>query len=265
MKSKSLNPRKGLAVLKLYIASGTYNDQSVTGNVVVNTGNVILKDMVIEGNLYLAEGIGQGNVTLDSVAVKGTTFANSGGENSIMLQNTTLESLFVEKRDGKIRILAKDSTVVAYAEFHSGATLKKEGTDRTFESIEIQKIPSSHRIILDGDYALVNIEAPYADIEIVDGIVDTLNVADTASGSNIQIAQGAAVKTLTADAPVGITGKGQITNARINASGVSMEQKPDNVTLAEGVSIFRSSSIPPLVRADGTASPLARKQTGTEP
>ncbi|MDD4402056.1 MAG: S-layer homology domain-containing protein [Desulfitobacteriaceae bacterium] len=60
---------------------------SVEGNLVVNTAGVELKEMVIAGNLYLTEGIGDGNVVLDSVIVKGTTFIAGGRKNNIIIKN----------------------------------------------------------------------------------------------------------------------------------------------------------------------------------
>ncbi len=45
----------------------------VTGNVLVNTPGVTLKNMTIEGNLYLASGIADGDITLDGVVVFGKT------------------------------------------------------------------------------------------------------------------------------------------------------------------------------------------------
>ena len=223
------------AVDQLYVAAGTYKESKVAGNAVVKTGDVILKDMVIEGNLYLAEGIGQGNVTLENVTVKGKTFVNGGGENSIILQNTTLGSLVIEKKDGKIRIVAKDGTVVAYAELHSGARLEEEGTGSGFENVEVQEILPGQQIILDGDFKLVNIEAPGVAMQVTDGTVGTFTIGSHASGSSIQVAQGTVVGTLAANAPVSVSGQGKITHAQINAAGVVLEQRPGRVTLSAGV------------------------------
>jgi hypothetical protein len=58
--------------------AGTYTG-TVAGSLVVNTGAVILKDMTINGDLYLAQGIGSGKVTLDNVTVKGRTVVRGGG------------------------------------------------------------------------------------------------------------------------------------------------------------------------------------------
>ena len=56
---------------------GIYTE-SMSGNVLINTKGVTLKNMTIEGDLYLAQGIGSEAVTLDNVTVKGTVYINGG-------------------------------------------------------------------------------------------------------------------------------------------------------------------------------------------
>lgn len=65
---------------QLIMKPGTYS-QSVSGNVIVSSGGVTLKDMTIEGNLYLTQGIGEGQVSLENVTVKGKVFINGGTVN----------------------------------------------------------------------------------------------------------------------------------------------------------------------------------------
>ncbi|RCX18585.1 S-layer family protein [Fontibacillus phaseoli] len=53
---------------------GDFSEGTVRGNVIVNKGKVTLKDTVVEGNLYLTAGIGEGTAILQNVVVKGATF-----------------------------------------------------------------------------------------------------------------------------------------------------------------------------------------------
>ena len=48
------------------------------GNTMINVPNVVLKDVVIDGDLYLAEGIGSGGIILDNVTVKGRVVVEGG-------------------------------------------------------------------------------------------------------------------------------------------------------------------------------------------
>lgn len=97
------------------------------GNFVVNTGGVTLHDTRIEGDLYLTQGIGDGEVTLDGVVVMGRTFIEGGGENSIIITNSLLtQEVMVLKADGRIRIVARGDTTVGRMIMNSGASLEEE-------------------------------------------------------------------------------------------------------------------------------------------
>jgi len=54
----------------LYYKPGTYSED-VDSNLVINTKGIILKDMTINGNLYLTQGIGNEKIRLENVNVKG--------------------------------------------------------------------------------------------------------------------------------------------------------------------------------------------------
>lgn len=50
------------------------------GNVIINIVNVILKDIEISGNLYIIEGVGDGDVIIENVKVDGKVIVLGGGE-----------------------------------------------------------------------------------------------------------------------------------------------------------------------------------------
>ena len=60
---------------------------SAAGNMVVNSPGIELQNMVISGNLYLTEGIGDGKVVLNGVTVNGKIFISKGNENSIIIKS----------------------------------------------------------------------------------------------------------------------------------------------------------------------------------
>ncbi|MEG0579691.1 MAG: S-layer homology domain-containing protein, partial [Niameybacter sp.] len=57
--------------------AGTYTDH-LEGNVVIQAADVILKDVVINGNVYLSESIGEGKVRFDNVTVNGSIYVQGG-------------------------------------------------------------------------------------------------------------------------------------------------------------------------------------------
>ncbi len=90
--------------------SGTINKNTNT-NLIVNTKDVMLKDIVIGGNLYLTEGIGEGNTILDNVVVKGKVIVNGGGLNSLSIINSQLNSVSVDKKQGLANVVLSNTTV----------------------------------------------------------------------------------------------------------------------------------------------------------
>ncbi|MEG0579901.1 MAG: S-layer homology domain-containing protein, partial [Niameybacter sp.] len=57
--------------------AGTYT-ASLKGGTVINAGDVTLKDITIDGNLYITQAVANSKVTLDNVKVTGTLYIDGG-------------------------------------------------------------------------------------------------------------------------------------------------------------------------------------------
>lgn len=67
------------AIKGFYTEAGTYtSDEKISGIVVVNTGDVILENMDIDGDLILAPGVGDGVVILKDTIVSGEIITQGG-------------------------------------------------------------------------------------------------------------------------------------------------------------------------------------------
>lgn len=86
--------------------AGIYS-QDIDGHLVVNTANVELKDMVITGNLYLAEGIGEGDVKLNNVTVLGDIIVEGGGISTVHINGQSKLNNIIVNKAGKnpVRVL----------------------------------------------------------------------------------------------------------------------------------------------------------------
>jgi len=255
---------------------GTY-DGVAEGNLVVNTGDVSLKDMTVKGNLYLTQGIGEGNAYLDGVTVNGNTIVRGGGEHSININDSALNgTLIVHKRDGKIRVVAKGSTDIAGVEMKSGGTLEEDGvTGKGFVNLQTSgTITGGQLITVKGDFSSILLDASRVNVRILDGNIDKLAVKEGAAGAAVKMENGsireltvddkanlaaaggkinnlvigtkaagsiiqadknAQLELLTANANVTVKGEGKISSANINTNGVTMDQKPDNLNIKEGM------------------------------
>ncbi|MGB3977583.1 MAG: S-layer homology domain-containing protein, partial [Tepidanaerobacteraceae bacterium] len=199
--------------------------ETISRDVVINVPGVTLRNMVIEGNLYLNEGIGEGDVTLENVTVKGLTTVRGGGKDSIHLVNFTCEEVIVVKVGGKIRIVASGNTDISELKLQSGAHVEGKG----IETITILK--AGEDIVLDGDFEEVIVDADVK-VEVLEGT--TINNLQINTKAEVNLSSDATVKDLTIDAAATITGKGTIEYAKINADGAELEMKPKKYDIAEG-------------------------------
>src|SRR5665647_740869 len=180
------------AQVNTFDKAGTYGPatgtNTIEGDVVISVPGVILQNTTITGNLLLAAGIGDGDVTLKNVTVKGNTTVNGGGSHSVVLDNCTLPNITVSK-DG-VRIVASGSTTVSEVTLESGATLEEVNTTGLgFETVTIPPVvPANASISLSGSFDTVNVNAADVSVAVESGTVGTLTVAEIASGSTINVA-----------------------------------------------------------------------------
>ncbi|WP_342571392.1 S-layer homology domain-containing protein [Paenibacillus sp. FSL R5-0749] len=196
----SFNPQESLTraeavtlfdrlIQTLITAKGTYSND-VQGNVVVNTPDVTLKDMTISGDLYVTQGVGEGEVTLDNVIIKGNVHVQGGGEHSIIFNNVDVQgALVVNKYNGRVRILATGNTSVSLTFLESGAlVVTKDLTGGGFETIEIPAdLLAGQEIKLDGNFNKVVNHAPNVQITATGSIKEFTAEADTRITGNVNI------------------------------------------------------------------------------
>ena len=142
------------AVQKL-VSAGETATGTVSGNVVVRGGDVTLTDLTVEDDLILADGIGQGDVTMENVTVNGRIIVRGGGEHSILMNNVRVGGgVVVNKLDGRVRIVTSGSTNMTLTVLESGAILVGDG----FETVEISAEMAAGQVVeLDGTFtALIN-------------------------------------------------------------------------------------------------------------
>lgn len=203
-----------------YDKAGTYGPSEGTtetaGNVTVSVKDIILQNMIIDGNLIIGQNVGDGNVTLKNVTVKGETKIYGGGQNSILVLDSTLGTVTVSKEDGKIRIVVSGNTTVKSIQALSGAKLEEKdltGSGGGFREI-ILNASKDDEIILVGAFDKVTVES---------------------EGLKIQMPKGTTVDTLILNKKAAITGTGIVNSANINAGGVTFETKPNAMKVAEGI------------------------------
>ncbi len=210
----------------------------IQGNVTINVPDVTLQNVIIFGDLLLAAGIAEGDATLDRVTVHGTTTVNGGGANSIHVEHSSLSEVVINKEEGNIRIVVSGSTSMREIVLRSGAILEEMSLEgEGFGNVVITSTAEG-KIILSGDFENVHVQSPGVSVEIKEGSVQSLTIADEAEGTDVHVRDHASINRLLLFAPSSVTGKGSIRKAEVHASGSSLEHEPEEMTFANpGMSI----------------------------
>lgn len=155
-------------IVAQYISAPGEYTSVANGNIIVNAAGVTLKNVSVSGDLMAADGIGTGELTLDNVKVSGSLVARGGGSNSIIiLGDSQIGNILVDNVNSTVRI-------------------------RTGESTKIANLDAATNVILEGNFGTVTVVGSGTNVT-VNGSVDTIVLADTAAGSKITAAAGAAV------------------------------------------------------------------------
>ncbi|WP_340012958.1 S-layer homology domain-containing protein [Paenibacillus sp. FSL K6-1318] len=89
---------------------GTYESQ-VDGNLILKSTDITLKNVFINGNLLLAEGIGEGSIVLQGVTVTGKVIVKGGGH-SINISNSKLNQLVIDKRGKPVKVTMTEENAI---------------------------------------------------------------------------------------------------------------------------------------------------------
>ncbi len=151
-------------VIKKYVRTAGTATGGVDGNVIVNVPGVTLKGMKIDGDLIVGEGVGNGEIVLDSVTVTGRVVVRGGGVNSVIIKNgTDVGSIVIGKTgDGGVRVRTEEGC-------HVEIVVIDDGLDT---------------VILEGEYNQVRIDS---DVEVVLRDADIVGLTVTAEGANVSL------------------------------------------------------------------------------
>ena len=100
-------------------------NQAVSGNVTISAAGVTLQNETISGDLLISEGVGNGDVSLKNITVKGTTTIKGGGPNTVKIDNCVLNRAVVNKSNGSIRLLLSGKTTIS--ELVADSAVKVDG------------------------------------------------------------------------------------------------------------------------------------------
>lgn len=221
-------------LLGSYYNKAGYYDGQMEGNVLINTADANLKDAVISGDLIIAEGVGEGDIILENVVVKGRTIIKGGGVNSIKVKGKSqLNDVIMAKDDAPVRLVVEETSQV------QTVTVDKKSTDVIIAG-KLDKIVfnSEQTKLTMQDANIKSMEIIGAGVSIeVKGktTIDVLNVMKEAISTHITVDQQAKVQTIEAEAKSTIEGSGKVTTVKANANDIKIQTSNTRVEVAEGI------------------------------
>ena len=94
-------------VIKQYINTAGEFSTVASGNIMINVPGVVLKDVTINGDLIVGDGVGDGNVILDNITVNGRLLVRGGGLNSVIIIGGSIKGkVVIAKVNGNVRVSA---------------------------------------------------------------------------------------------------------------------------------------------------------------
>lgn len=202
---KSFGPSKNLTRAEaITMLDNVLNNAK--NHVVFNAGTKI-ENFVFDGDLVIAETVGEGDVTLNNVTVNGALKVLGGGENSLYFNNVKVDRVVVSKEG--VRLVLGNGTEIQEVELTSETIL--ENTDGSIA-----------KIVVNGD-GTVTLKGKFDEVEVNSEADIVLNNATVAK--------------LVAEKPILIKGTGTITTLEANADNIKFESKIDikKTVVAEGV------------------------------
>lgn len=135
--------------------------QDITTNIVVNRSGATLKDMNIDGDVYLTEGVGNGSINLDNVVINGELFINGGGQNSIIITNSKINSISINKQRETVRVVLGNTKVDEILTENYSRIEIIDGTE-----INTAKLNGKVTILVDKGSTIVNLNVNDGDVKI---------------------------------------------------------------------------------------------------
>lgn len=209
-----------------YHQAGTYTE-NITGNVVVNTPETVLKDMSVTGDIFVTQGVADGNLTLENVKAP-TVIVRGGGVNSVKITgNSEIDTVKVEKQDGDVRVVTDGTAKVSNVYIKDGS--KNSVLEGSMDKIQVDASNSTVKIN-NATIKELNVTKESAKVVLDEkSIVDKLTIAETAANASVEIngtakaisvsAQNAAITTTKSAKSDTLTVTEKATNTKLELNG----------------------------------------------
>ena len=202
-------------IQSLFDQAGTYGPktgtQVINEDVTISASGVILQNIIIEKDLIIAKAVGDGDVTLNNVTVKGKTYVRGGGKDSIHINGGQYSEIIIEQTaTGQVRIVAVDTSGLR---------------------VTISENAKGEEIILNGDFKSVTVNADNVNITTQgDTNIGEFRVQNGLQDVNIELSRDSTVNEMVLNSKTNVKGQGTIEKASgSKANDSSFATQPDSI------------------------------------
>ncbi len=258
------------------IYSSNMNGKNIKGNLAIRLSGKTIKNISVSGNLYIMQGVGNGEVVLSNVNVTGSVYVLGGGESTIILEKSNISNMTVNKANGKIRVLSREGTRIQTVKLESGAKLENDNASSdSFGKITVSsELPANSEVKLNGNFSLINVDAAQIKVIVEKGIIKELYLSKSAEKTEIILLGDSIIEKMNVDTSTLIKGTGSIDTVNINVKNVVLSVKskitniPENVkatdTIQEVTNKNLEQTIPEEVKNANLEQVLPSEIKGTE-
>ncbi|MBU7005975.1 S8 family serine peptidase [Phosphitispora fastidiosa] len=165
----------------VYEQAGLYGPadgiETIAKDVIIKADGITLQNIKVNGDLIIAEEVGEGTVTLNNVTVVGTARVRGGGPDSIVINGGMYNSIVIEKVNNKVRIVAKGV----------------KGPEGKLVGVILTDGVTDKEVIFEGDFSEITVEK-------------------NLTGVNLIFNAGTNVNNLVLNSPIDVSGPGNIEN-----------------------------------------------------
>ncbi len=198
---------------------GTFTGD-LTGNVMINAAGVTLKNLTINGDLIIGDGVGDGDITLNGVTVTGRILIRGGGENSIkIIGKSAVKNIIVARVNGQVREIVVDGydNVIIEGKVESVKVLASDVT-----------LIASNANISSASMEGENVKLTATNTSILGAVI--IN----SKNAQLEVSADCSVEKVTANGKgAAINGEGKVANVQVNADNVVVNTQNTRVVVAE--------------------------------
>lgn len=196
----------------------TQNDETVAATEVVLTEKeAVLEDQVVAGNVVIDSTVEK--ATLRDVEIQGDLVIRCAEDDKVVLDNVTVKGRIIIEKTG-VEVSFSGKTDVKEVQVGAVCELTADDFEGSIDTVRITKeVAEKGDVVIDVPVDEVIVEKK-ACVKVKEN-VDTIQIAEDAEGSELDIAKDVVVDLVKADGKVEISGDGTVKKLEANADGIT--------------------------------------------